>query len=66
MANCYFAFLAVLQCIPEISTTKGVPTLGLPLSFVLGITLIKEAYEDYLRHVAVRIPQDPPAWRGFR
>ena len=53
MANCYFLFLAVLQTIPEISTTKGVPTVALPLSFVLGITLIKEAYEDYLRHVSV-------------
>eukprot|EP00945_MAST-04E_sp_MAST-4E-sp1_P004843 g4843.t1 len=32
--------------------TNGVPTYAMPLAFVLGITAIKDALEDYARHKA--------------
>ena len=46
----YFLFVTVLQCIPPVSVTGGVPTMMLPLSFVLLVSMIREGYEDYLRH----------------
>jgi hypothetical protein len=39
-----------MECIPAISDSGGVPVLLLPLSFVVGISMIKDIYEDYLRH----------------
>ena len=49
-ANVYFLFIAILQCFKKISTTQGIPTIMMPLSCVVGISLLKEGYEDYLRH----------------
>ena len=39
-----------MECFPVISDSGGVPVLLLPLSFVVGISMIKDIYEDYLRH----------------
>ena len=36
--------------IPEISVTGGFPYMLPPLTFVLIISMIKDAYEDYKRH----------------
>ena len=50
MANLYFLVLTCLQCIPAISDTGGYPVLAFPLSFVVGLSMIKDIYEDYNRH----------------
>ena len=52
MANLYFLVLLFMELIPEISDSGGVPVLALPLSFVVGISMIKDIYEDYLRHTS--------------
>jgi len=49
-ANFFFLIVAALQAIPEISTTGGRPSILLPLVFVLTVTAIKDAMEDYTRH----------------
>ncbi len=49
MANAYFLFFAILQCIPEISNTQGKPTMLLPLIFVISVSMLKDLLEDYKR-----------------
>ena len=48
LANIYFVFMAVLQCIPVISPL-GPATAIAPLVFVLSVSLIREAMEDLKR-----------------
>lgn len=48
-ANLYFLCIAVLQCIPDVSTTEQIPTILIPLSFVLLLTAIKDLFEDLKR-----------------
>jgi phospholipid-transporting ATPase len=50
MANLYFLLLAIMECFPTISDSGGVPVLAVPLTFVVGISMIKDIYEDYMRH----------------
>lgn len=49
-ANLYFLILTIMECFPTISDSNGVPVLALPLCFVVGVSMIKDIYEDYLRH----------------
>jgi magnesium-transporting ATPase (P-type) len=49
LANVYFLIIAVLQSIPAISPFGPLTAWG-PLIFVIGISLIREAIEDYARH----------------
>lgn len=39
-----------MQLIPAISITNGQPAMLPPLCFVIVVSMIKDAYEDYLRH----------------
>jgi phospholipid-transporting ATPase len=48
LANVYFLFTAILQCIPVISPL-GSATALFPIIFVLAVSLIREAYEDCKR-----------------
>ena len=48
LANVYFLFTAILQCIPVISPL-GSATALFPIIFVLSVSLIREAYEDCKR-----------------
>jgi len=47
MANFYFLILTIMECFPPISDSGGIPILAIPLSFVVGISMIKDIYEDY-------------------
>ena len=49
-ANLYFLIVCILQLIPAISITSGVPTAGVPLSFVLFFDGLVTAREDFQRH----------------
>ncbi|KAK9679588.1 Phospholipid-translocating ATPase N-terminal [Popillia japonica] len=51
LANFYFLCLLVLQLIPAISSLTPVTT-ALPLIGVLGLTAIKDAYDDFQRHMS--------------
>lgn len=50
-ANIYFLMISFLQTIKPISISNGVPVMALPLSFVVAVSMIKDAFEDYKRHV---------------
>lgn len=47
LPNLYFTFLTILQVIPVVGT--GVPSLLMPLSFVVSLSMIKDGFEDYQR-----------------
>ena len=48
-ANIYFLFTAIIQSIPIISPIKSYTAI-IPLIFVLGISMIREALEDIARY----------------
>ena len=49
-ANVYFLFIAILQLIPGVSPTGRFTTIS-PLSFVMFVSLLKDVWEDYKRHM---------------
>ena len=53
MANFYFLTMLVLEMIPDVSdgTTYS---LAMALFFVVGVYMIKDAYEDIVRKLADR------------
>lgn len=51
LANFYFLCLLILQLIPAISSLTPVTT-AIPLIGVLSLTAIKDAYDDFQRHVS--------------
>ena len=51
-SNLYFIGLAALQLIKSISLTDQVPSILFPLSGVISIVLVKDAIEDYKRHLS--------------
>jgi hypothetical protein len=50
MGNLYFLILSILECFPSISDSDGFPVLLFPLGFVVGLSMIKDIYEDWQRH----------------
>lgn len=49
LANIYFLLAAILQCIPQISVSNGMPLILLPLSVVLIVSAVKDGVEDSMR-----------------
>lgn len=49
LANVYFLAIAVLQVIPDITISDGIPNILLPLFLVIFITAIKDIAEDLKR-----------------
>jgi len=49
-ANIYFIYIGALQSIRLVSTTGGLPVILFPLMFVISVSMIKCAWEDYKRH----------------
>lgn len=50
MANVYFLIITFMQCIKTISISAGKPAMALPLGFIVFLSMLKDAYEDYKRH----------------
>jgi len=50
VANLYFLFVGFLQLFPAISTTQGVPDTYIPLSFILTVSAVRAAIDDYAKH----------------
>lgn len=48
-ANIYFLFIGIMQCIPYITISNGLPAIFLPLVAILIITAMKDLFEDYKR-----------------
>ena len=49
MANAYFLFMTLLQCLPGIQDFYGAATTLMPLMFVVGVSMIKDGFEDNKR-----------------
>ena len=49
MANAYFIFMAVLQCVPGLVNYSGAFTTLFPVLLVAGVSMIKDAFEDNKR-----------------
>ncbi|CAG9332358.1 unnamed protein product [Blepharisma stoltei] len=60
-ANVYFLMLAVLQSIPQVSVTGGVPTILLPLGFVMALSGFKDLIEDLKRRKSDKIENNRAA-----
>ncbi|UZJ52902.1 hypothetical protein CBS101457_002222 [Exobasidium rhododendri] len=53
VANMFFTLIVVLQFFPEFSTiSPGISML--PLLLVLAVTMVKDGYEDWRRHISDR------------
>lgn len=50
MANVYFLIISFMQTINIISISGGKPVMLMPLAFVIGVSMIKDIFEDYKRH----------------
>ena len=50
-ANIYFLFTAIFQSIPQISPLHPFSAIA-PFVFVIALAVLREGYEDYLRHVS--------------
>ena len=53
-ANFYFLLMAIIVCIPSVASVDPYTSV-MPLIFVLGVTAIKEAIEDYGRYKSDRV-----------
>ena len=49
-ANIYFLIISYMQTIRAISISDGKSVMAVPLSVVVGVSMIKDAFEDYKRH----------------
>lgn len=49
VANLYFLMIGVMQMIPEISISGGMPVIFMPLSLVVFVSAIKDVFEDLKR-----------------
>lgn len=49
VANLYFLMVGIMQMIPEISISGGVPVIFMPLSLVVTVSAIKDIFEDLKR-----------------
>jgi phospholipid-translocating P-type ATPase (flippase) len=52
LANAYFLMVSVMQMVPEISNTNGVPTTAPVLALILFVDAIFQVMEDLERHRA--------------
>lgn len=62
IANLYFLFLTILQIIPEVSISGGIPTILAPLSFIVLLSMVKDAFEDYKRYKSDREENEKQAF----
>lgn len=46
----YFLVIMFMQMIDRISISNGSPAMAPPLAFVVLLSMIKDAYEDFKRH----------------
>ncbi len=49
-SNFYFLMISVMQMVPAITLTFGAPTVLLPLTLVVLVSLFKELFEEINRH----------------
>jgi phospholipid-transporting ATPase len=50
----YFLLIGILQIIPQITISEGKPTMFLPLTIVVAVSMVKDFIEDWRRHKSDR------------
>lgn len=50
MSNIYFLLIGIMQTIKRISITNGKCVMAVPLGFVIFVSMLKDAFEDYQRY----------------
>eukprot|EP00606_Chrysophyceae_sp_TOSAG23-5_P000379 GSChrysophyteH2.ASY1.ANO1.183.1 assembled CDS len=63
IANCYFLMIAMLQMVPKISNTGGIPTTFAPLAAVVFVDGFFQVIEDLGRHKADKVSNSSKAIR---
>ena len=48
-SNCYFLLVTILACIPSVTPVSPLTAIG-PFVFVLGVSMLREAFEDITRY----------------
>jgi phospholipid-translocating ATPase len=61
VANFFFLLLVVLQWFPEFATIEPV-VAALPMFIIMGITSIKDGFEDFKRHVTDKSVNNRKTW----
>ncbi|GMF25159.1 unnamed protein product [Phytophthora fragariaefolia] len=51
-SNCYFLVITVLQLLPQVTSSNGVPTMIVPLMFIIVVSGARDIMEDVQRHQA--------------
>jgi magnesium-transporting ATPase (P-type) len=51
-SNIYFLFITALQLIPQVTSSQGLPTMIVPLVFIIVVSGVRDAIEDFDRHQA--------------
>ena len=65
MANFYFLMIFLLELIPQIADTGGAQSVAMSLGFIVGLSMIKDAYEDLKRKLADRAENNSKALVSF-
>jgi len=52
MANFYFLLLCLLELYPPVKTPGGFTSMLTPLLFVIGVSMIKDVFEDRKRYLS--------------
>ena len=58
-ANIYFLVQAILNSIPTVSAMNPISAY-LPLTFVLGVSMLREGLEDYQRYKSDKVTNNQP------
>ncbi|KAG7393199.1 hypothetical protein PHYPSEUDO_011204 [Phytophthora pseudosyringae] len=51
-SNVYFLVITVLQLLPQVTSSNGVPTMVVPLMFIIVVSGVRDILEDVQRHRA--------------
>ena len=62
LANVYFLIISFMQMIDIISISGGKPVMLMPLAFVIGVSMIKDIFEDFKRHKSDQMENFKMAW----
>lgn len=52
MANFYFLLLCLLELYPPVKTAGGFVSMLTPLLFVIGVSMVKDIFEDRKRYLS--------------
>lgn len=64
-SNIYFLFITVLQLLPDVTSSNGVPTMIVPLLIIIVVSGVKDVIEDLQRHRADAQQNEAPVHKLY-